>query len=82
MAEPELPDGGRQEPASFLLTDLVAVATAVGLPPLRGAELNRVEVTSPGAIAVRDGVIAGVGAPAELARFEAHLPVVSGAGLV
>jgi imidazolonepropionase len=50
--------------------------------PLRGGDLDRVRVYEPGAIAVRDGVIAGVGRPADLARFEAHLPVVQGTGMV
>ncbi len=54
----------------------------MGPAPLRGGDLNRVEVYAPGAIAVRDGVIAGVGHPGELARFEAHLPVVQATGMV
>lgn len=80
MAEADLP--GAAGPASFLLTDLTALVTPAAPPPLRGSDLGRVEVIAPAALAVRDGVIAAAGPPAELARFEAHLPVVSGEGLV
>ena len=47
---------------SFLLTNLAAAASPAGAgAPLRGADLGRVDVVEPAAIAVVDGRIAAVG---------------------
>jgi imidazolonepropionase len=68
---------------SLVLTGLAAAASPAGAgAPLRGADLGRVDVQSPAAIAVVDGRIAAVGDPAEVLREHGGLDTVDCGGAV
>ncbi|HEY7257491.1 MAG TPA: hypothetical protein VH459_00405, partial [Gaiellales bacterium] len=75
---------GAPEPGpSLVLTGLAAAASPAGRDaPLRGADLGRVDVRAPAAIAVVDGRIAAVGDPAEVLREHGGLETVDCRGAV
>ena len=71
---------GADEP-SYLLDNLTAaVSPAGGGAPLRAADLGRVELHQPAAIAVVEGRLAAVGAPAEVRAEYSGLEVMDGRG--
>jgi imidazolonepropionase len=73
------PDGG----PSFRLENLAAAASPAGTgAPLRGGDLGRVLEVAPAAIAVVDGRIAAVGAPADVRGVHPDLEPVDGRGRV
>ncbi|HSD02434.1 MAG TPA: hypothetical protein VLB81_08700, partial [Gaiellales bacterium] len=68
---------------SLILTGLAAAASPAGtVAPLRGADLGRVEVQAPAAIAVVEGRIAAVGAPDDVLREHGGLEAVDCHGAV
>src|SRR6185503_20650238 len=73
------PDGG----PSFRLENLASAASPAGTgAPLRGGDLGRVLEVAPAAIAVVDGRIAAVGAPADVRGVHPDLEPVDGRGRV
>src|SRR6185312_3022929 len=73
------PDGG----PSFRLENLASAASPEGTgAPLRGGDLGRVLEVGPAAIAVVDGRIAAVGAPADVCAAHPDLDRVDGRGRV
>jgi imidazolonepropionase len=74
------PEGGGP---SFRLENLAAASSPAGAgAPLRGGDLGRVLTVAPAAIAVVDGRIAAVGAPAEVRAANPDLEPVDGRGRV
>ena len=74
------PEGGGP---SFRLENLAAASSPAGAgAPLRGGDLGRVLTVAPAAIAVVDGRIAAVGAPAEVRAAHPDLEPVDGRGRV
>ena len=73
---------GADEP-SYLLDNLTAAVSPAGRDaPLRGADLGRVELHQPAAIAVVEGRLAAVGDPAEVRAAHSGLEVMDGQGRV
>ncbi len=73
---------GAGEP-SYLLDNLTAAVSPAGRDaPLRGADLGRLELHQPAAIAVVDGRLAAVGDPAEVRAAHSGLEVMDGLGRI
>lgn len=65
------------QPDSYLMVNLAAAVSAAGQDaPLRGADLGRMQVHEPAAIAVVEGRIAAIGQPDDIKHDHTHLPVV------